>query len=222
MMSSVRRSVLAVAVLGLAGLVQCSTAQAQVMYEFGTAYTDDSAAPAGTPPWLIATFADVNPTQVLLSLQAKLQDPDEFFGSVGFNLTGSTAGLTASAPDAGEAYTFVVPASDSLGGGGSGSGTFDFGFNFPTGSGENRFLGTDTMTILLTRTSGLSSQSFVDTNGAGQYGGVHIQGIGPGGELSGKFVPATAVPEASSLILGGMVGLLGVGYSWRRRKRAAA
>jgi hypothetical protein len=119
-----------------------------------------------------------------------------------------------------------LPDSSSILGGTTGVGIFDFGFDFPNDSGRRGFTGTETISIVLSGTEAqnpLNYLSFADPNSVGQYAGVLIRGIN--GTQNAKLqsgAPMVANPEASTLILGGMVSLLGVGYGWNRRQRTTA
>jgi len=205
----------AVVMLGLLATVQSRPTQAAVVtFGFDTNYSGDSA--QGTGRFLTAKFADTaNSDQVLLTLQANLQDStnSEFIASLGFNVQGKTK-LTALS---GGHYDFLRKGIKIAGN------DFDFGFDFRNRNSPNRFDGTDTISVLLTR-NGLTAKSFVDDNGGGLFAAFKIndtQGTGTG-VYSQSSTPKVSNPEASSLILGGMVSLLGVGYGWRRRNRTTA
>jgi hypothetical protein len=196
--------------------------KADLVIDFGTNYQPTNAPPGGAAPWLRATFADevVNGDltgAVLVTLQNLLKGADEKIGAVAFNTAAGVTGLQGSYVS-GQEGTFED--GGGIVGGWGEAGTFDFGFDFPTSDSDHFGMG-DLSTFRLTATGGLAATDFLAFTETDYLAAAHVQSIGTGGTSTKISGGVTAVPEASTVVMAGLVALGGLGYGWRRRRAAA-
>lgn len=204
-----RMMMAAAMVLGLSGV-----ANAGLTMEFGSTYAGTS--PAGTPPWLRATF-EQDGAGVKLTLNNLLQDPNEFVSQVAFNYNGPFIGSTAQLLS-GNPFTAAVLGTPA--GLGNAAGPFTFGFRFETANNSDRFHGGESSVIRLNRAGGLDYNLFNTLNSSFVLAATHVQHI-DGGQGSGKIaagVEVRPVPEPSTVAMAGTVALLGLAMKLRRRK----
>jgi hypothetical protein len=161
-------------------------------------------------------FEDVAPNQVRLTVTSSLNDVDEFFSDIAFNVaTGfDPSDIIASFVGGSQVGSFTLPtlsSTDQNSQNPPGAGTgLDHQYAFTvanSGGGAERFNLNDRFQYLFTAT-GLDALDFGVANSAGYYALAHVQGIGPTAGLSSVFVSngpngpnVPAVPEPTSLIL---------------------
>lgn len=191
--------ILAVALLMLASSAMADTFQLQ----YDTVFS--GATPAGSAPWLLATFTDTA-TGVDLSVSAFNLSGSEFVGKLYFNninyptTLGHTFDGSSTAPTPGFDQGLDSYKAD-------GDGWYDIRFTFPT-NGSDRFTNGEIFNATLTGT-GLTAASFNSLSSPGGGAGTwlaaaHIQGTPANalGETSG-WVAGTpnTVPEPVSTVL---------------------
>ncbi|HLI19057.1 MAG TPA: PEP-CTERM sorting domain-containing protein [Rhodanobacteraceae bacterium] len=179
------------------------------------------ATPAGTPPWLTATFMQTGSNTGTLTLTSNLTSPNflqglaSSSGAVGwaFYLDQSLSGITCSSGTCGNSNSGFNAGGFNTGPVG---GTFNLGFGWGPGS-SHRFVAGSSAVYDLTFSSALTGNPFA-ANSAGFMSVAHVQGITVGG--SGWIVNgATSVPEPAELGMFGL-GLLALGlFAGLRRRR---
>jgi len=194
-------------------------------------------APGGPAPWLSATFTDVTPGTVSLTLSASppggagltgTENVDGWYFNVDTPFVGNLSfspGAPAALPSGGT-LTSIQQGTNAFKA--DGDGLYDILFNFGTGTGHGFGPG-DTLTETITSSvAGLTAASFDELSApAGGHGpfftAAHVQnttGTGSGG--SGWIAPTgtSSVPDGAStaMLLG--ITLLGIG-GLRRRFRIA-
>lgn len=167
--------------------------------------------PSGAAPWLRAEFADVT-GGVQLTLTGLLTT-NEFVTEWDFNLD---PGLTPMWLG----FSSVIGPIATISTGvdlfkADGDGRYDIEFLFPTAPPSTRFNGTDQSVYLITSSEAISASSFnflsAPAGGSGPFvTAAHVQGIGPGANLSGWVT----TPEPTSLL--GFATLIGIA-PYRRR-----
>lgn len=190
----------------------------------GTVYT--GATPAGTPPWLTATFTQTGSNTGTLTLTSHLTSPNALKGfesthaAVGwaFYLDQSLSSITCKSGTCGNSRSGFY-----AGGVNTGpihAGTFNLGFGWGPGSSTHPlFMAGSSAVYDLTFSSALTGDPFA-VNSAGYSSVAHVQQITVGG--SGWIVggtPSVSVPEPAELGMFGL-GLLALGLfaGLRRRK----
>jgi hypothetical protein len=218
-------------VLAVATMLMASSASGALVFDLGTIICS-SGTPGGTPPWLRATITqdEVNSVQIkmdavnLVATSLNIEAVKEW--AFNLNPTIRTSELTASeVTRSGDGFN-PNPIKVLSKANGYGGFSFNFDFEFATAQGADatkRFTQGDSVTIILTRTSGLSESDFNYSalqNGRDFYSGAQIISINGGGSA---FVGALAVPEPSTIIAGALL-LLPFGASTirilRRNRKA--
>jgi hypothetical protein len=174
--------------------------------------------PAGTPPWLRATFDDGGGSgSVTLTLTALNLTGTEFVTEWDFNSAVDPTTLTI-VQNTGPTAT-ISQGSNAFQA--DGDGLFDIEINFASGPPAARFGSGDTATFTITDTTITANTFNLFSAPGGGHGpfhtAAHVQGIGTAGNDSGWIGDTggtgtgtgTPVPEPSSLFLlgGGLVGL---------------
>ncbi|MEN6508074.1 MAG: PEP-CTERM sorting domain-containing protein [Smithella sp.] len=177
--------------------------------------------PAGTSPWLKATFEDAGSGKVRLTFEASGLVGTEYVGESSFNFNplldlaklniSAITGVTVNAQTGLDAFKA------------DGDGYFDILFDYPQAEAF-RFGAGDKAEYLIELTGGsLTPEDFKykSVNSAtGYYVAAHVQSIGTGGQGSGWVTgdPSTGVlvPEPGTMLLLG-IGLLGLGITSRKR-----
>lgn len=205
---------------------------AMVIYSIGTAFSTDTfgTLPAGSPPWLQATFDDGGGAgSVTLTLENVNLAPAEFTREWDFNLDPSLdpTELLFSAPVKVGAFddptiNLGVDAFQA-----DGDGRYDIQFLFATSGmdgGIHRFGAGEAATLTITGSPTLTASSFEflssPAGGSGPfYTAAHIQGIdGPEGSTS---VWATT-PEPPTIVLAAIAAsAIAASGFWRRRRPSA-
>jgi hypothetical protein len=219
-----------IVVLGFACVLAQSASADPIKLNFSSVFS--GTAPAGTGPWLTATFTDVVPGTVTLEVVAGGLTGTESIDGLYFNLNPAlnpasltfTRNATSTGPTA--ANTTISLGSDGFRA--DGDGFYDIFFQLPPppGSQAARFTAGETLIYQISGIAGLNAASFawLSTPGPGggpgpQIAAAHVQGIGSGGSGSG-WVGATQavvpVPAAFGLLASG----LGMLLVRRRRVRA--
>lgn len=193
----------------------------------GSPFTSDPS-PAGTAPWLTATFTDVS-GGVQLKIDAANLSGSEFASDIYFNLDVSTTGLTSSQQAKTGTFTdptFAISGSGQWNKADGTGGHFDLVYSFDTSSG-NTFGSGESVTFLLSGITGLTANDFnvLNTDGSPNYAAAaHIQSLSDGGStwIGGGTDTRTnnvSVPDAGStaLLLG--AALSGLGMMTRRIKK---
>lgn len=181
--------------------------------------------PAGSTPWVTATFDDSfgGADTVRLTMSAGNLVNQEFVDDWLFNfdpaldptqLTFSVVDSSASVPNVISTGMDAFKA--------DGDGWYDISFDFPPppGTFPSKFTAGETVVYDITYTSPIDASlfDFYSSPGGGQgiyKTAAHIQGIGPGGNESGWIAPSNSVPEPSALIL---IGSLLIGFGVIKRK----
>jgi PEP-CTERM motif len=178
--------------------------------------------PAGTSPWLTATFEDFGSEgKVKLTFKASGLVGTEYVGESSFNLNPlldptklkvvAISGVTVDAQTGSNAFKA------------DGDGYFDILFNYPQAEAFRFNAGDEAVYLIALDGVDLSPQDFKfgsENSEKSYYVAAHVQGIGAGGEGSGWVTgdPSTGVlvPEPGTMILLGL-GLLGLGITVRKR-----
>ncbi|MHB8535826.1 MAG: VPLPA-CTERM sorting domain-containing protein [Sulfuricaulis sp.] len=198
------------------------TQAATVTFNYDTLISGST--PAGTSPWITATFDDGGTSgTVTLTMSASGLVPSENISGMYFNLNPALnlSSLSFSyLGTTGPAATSVQVGTDSYKA--DGDGKYDILFNFPTGSG---FDAGETVKYQITGISSLTAQSFNFLSACGNpscsgpgsfYAAAHVQNIN--GYNSGWIASNAGVvpiPAAVWLFGSGLLGLVGIA---RRKK----
>jgi len=186
--------------------------------------------PTGPTPWMTATFADVRPGTVELTLENTNLVGTEFVSEWCFNLDPSMDPTSLQFGTPSKTGSFTDPTIDK--GVNSfkadGDGKYDFRFNFATDDGVPTRFGVDesgvgdSMSIEISGLDLTANSFYFLSEPAGGHGpfytAVHVQGIST--DKSG-WVTGTGsivVPEPGSLVMLVMAGLGLLCYAWRRRR----
>lgn len=188
-----------------------------------------AAPPAGSDPWLTATFDDSfgGANTVRLTMAAPNLVATEFVHEWLFNFDPAldpTQLSFAPVDTPGATPTAILTGVDAFKA--DGDGFFDILFDFPPPpSGfDAKFTAGETVTYDITYIAAIGAQSFdFDSAGGGGRGpfptAAHVQGIGPEGNESGWV---TAVPEPSSIVVWGLSLLAGAGFARLRRRKSSS
>jgi hypothetical protein len=223
------RIILNVLLFTLAGMALLSptksSAASGIQYLFDNEFSSGTP-PAGTAPWIAATIQTVTPGTVLLTVANNGLVGSEFVSGFYLNLNPNFNALNLSIEYVSSSGSFTIP---SVGSGtiergtdsfkADGDGKYDVLFDFSTSSGTT-FGSGNSVTYQISGIPGLVADDFVylsaPNGGHGPfYSAAHVQGIGPGGGLSGWVDPSLGaqvfpVPEPScGVLLGLSAGLLG-------------
>ncbi|RJQ55610.1 MAG: PEP-CTERM sorting domain-containing protein [Nitrospiraceae bacterium] len=177
--------------------------------------------PAGTAPWLTATFDDAGtPGSVMLTMSTANLTGTEFVSTWSFNLNPALNPVSLNfAYSSGEMFSSLTQGVNCCKA--DGDGFFDISFNFNNGaftSGETsvfNITGIPTLTALDFDFLSLGSGNSPD----GLKTAAHVQSIGVDGNDSGWITgETTVVPEPGTVFLLG-AGLVGLGLYGRKRFR---
>jgi hypothetical protein len=168
--------------------------------------------PAGPPPWLVADFEDVGPSQVKLVIDTFGLQEEEFVSNWFFNLDPE---LNAEFLNFSFSGGTGLPATVSLGNdsqnaaGDLGKG-FDIGLSWSTDPGR-RFIADKFIIYIITYSDAenpddtITASAFNFFNQGGLFSAAHVQGISPGG--GSGWIAAVPIPGTIWLLAGGVLGL---------------
>src|SRR5215469_16336721 len=186
-------------IIALAVLIGPTKATADIQYQFNNVFdTMGGPPPSGLAPWVDATFKDVKPGQVLLTITNVNLSSGEFVddnnGGIYFNLvpTLNVSNLVFSVvsstdPTPRENYNWFVQTSEAQRGNGNGN-NGGFGFKADGNGGfsdiniefaTHSFSTDGSITFLITNIPSLDAADFeaTATGGDGEYAAVHVQGL---------------------------------------------
>lgn len=214
---------------GAAMLVALPAAAGTLTFDFNIEFSGGTP-PAGTAPWISATFDDSfgGPNTVRLTMSTANLVGQEFVGSWYFNFDPaldptllSIVGVDTTAVGA----TTIGLGTDAFKADGDGKYDILFDFPPPPGAFAGKFTAGETVVYDITYVSPIDVSSFdFDSAPDGGHGpfrsAAHVQGIGPDGEDSGWVAPGNGrqIPEPAALLILG-AGLLGLGMLRRRTQR---
>lgn len=202
-----------------------------VTYDFGQVSAGGT--PAGTPPWMQASFTDTAASTVQLTISAGNLSGTEFVSCWYFNLNPNLDPTALSFAVSGSTGSFTDPTvqtgANAFKAGPDGK--FDILLNFATGGGDStRFTSGDSLTFTITGLSGLTASDFdflsAPSGGSGPYSSsAHVQAI-DASDRSGWINPTDtvrnnserlpAVPDGASTI--SLLGASLVAIEGLRRK----
>lgn len=215
--------------LGLAGLAFAPLGVAgSIVFDYNTDFSGTS--PTGPAPWIIATFTDVSPGVVDLTITTGGLSGIENIAAIYFNLIPQLNSNNLVFKSLNSGSGDIAATSIQTGGGykADGDGKYTFVMDYPTGSGTGTFNNTETSVYQITCAAGsnncgggttvLSASSFnLLSQPAGGHGpflsAAMIQNTGGTG-ISGWIAPVP-LPAAAWLLLSGLVGLAALARSRR-------
>lgn len=198
-----------------------------INYEFGTVFSGQSTPPAAAPPWVEATFLDVTPGTVQLTVTNVGLSSGEFMSGLYFNINPADNVNNLKFSEVSSAGSFTAPmislGEDSFKA--DGDGKYDILLSFGTSNGTT-FTTDNSITYTITGIASLSSSDFgyqsTPAGGAGPfYAAAHIQGTPPNNGQSCWIEPDKGplpVPEPSpKLLLALLAGLFFAARRWQDR-----
>jgi len=225
---------LTLAIALVTGLGSENNARAALVFDLGDVITGST--PGGPSPWLRATITQFDSTSVLIKMEAISLITSPYTEAVkdwAFNLNPLIATRELTAVEVDRFGSFqpnpVLALSRANGYGGF---AFDFDFDFATAGGNatTRFTSGDSVTMKLSRASGLLESDFnyfASHDGRDFYSGAHLISLANGqSAFIGATSPTgeiTAVPEAGTVLAGALVLLPFAASAIRdlRKNRAA-
>lgn len=211
-------SLLAIGLLALTLASHAPPASADLVFDVGQVFSGD--APAGSAPWLRATFKTTGVNTVSLTLKNLLQDAGEFVSEWYFNVDPAISAASLSFLHvSGDVADSIDKGTDAFKA--DGDGLFDIRFNFKIAPPANRFKGGETIVYTITGT-GLTENSFnflsKPDGGHGPFKtAAHVQGIAGG--KSGWIAATDPIPEPAFYQMAALLGLGGLGALRLRKSR---
>jgi len=189
-----------------------------VVMNFDDEIDVDGDPPAGTPPWVIATFTDNGTDAVLLTIQSTVQAQTESIKLLWFNtVAGFDANTLNILQREGGPTVLTADAQQDAFGGTSGMGHSTLGYDMQLTWNADAFAGTDVVQFDITLLSGtgLTADTFASKNNLGDFHFYSIAKIGGvadvppfehDGQLHNELIAPTSIPLPASLMLG-LMGL---------------
>ena len=195
-------------VLGFNALTNAGT----VVMNFDNEIDVDGDPPAGSPPWLIATFADNGTDAVLLTIQSTLQSQIESIKRLWFNTADGidADNLNIVQREGGPTAISILSQQDGFGGT-SDEGHSTRGYDLELKWNALAFVDSDVVQFDISG-SGLTAESFNTKNNLGDFyffsiakiGGVEDKGNEHNGNPHDELIAPTGIPLPNSLLLGAM------------------
>jgi hypothetical protein len=192
------------------------TSASEILYQFNTPFPSDPS-PAGSAPWIDATFSNATPGTVFLTITNAGFVGSEFASELYFNLNTNLDPNNLVFTLVSSNGIFATPSIDHQNADSykaDGDGKYDMRFNFGTASGTTFTTG-DSITYQITGISSLTALDFgylsAPAGGSGPfYAAGHVQGIPPDGGVSTWIEPGggpiliVPVPEPVPAVLLGL------------------
>lgn len=205
-MKTKRLAQLATVCLLMATAIAAPVMRTNAAVIYGFDYVITGTTPSGSSPWATLTIENYAANEVKFTLQANLQDSNEFITRLLLNVDPFVSVSLVPGSVSGGSTIDSVTASEN-GFNNAGGGWFDLKIDFQTSGNiltDNEWLSWRLQGTGLTESRFLAKSVQKQGQSLGtHYALLHVQGIGTGGQNSGKL-GATVIPEPATLLLFGM------------------